>query len=319
MGGTPNPFTLVGETENDADPSTLSVTGDANYIFGSDIGDWTAATISGSFSSQLVIDSNGAWTWTADATNASIANLAKNATLTDSFTVTYDNGSGPATTTISITINNTPCFTPGTMILTATGPRPVEDLRIGDLIVTRDEGLQPIRWVGRKRITGARLLAFEDMRPIRLPANLFAPGWPVRPTDVSPLHRVLVRDPACRLWLGEDEVLVTAKMLVGYGGVHVAKELTGFDYIHILFDAHQVIYANGLPAESFHPGHIGLSGFEEEARSELLRLFPDLRAAPEVYGRSARYSVRKPEARVILQNSRFARAPATVQAKELRR
>jgi VCBS repeat-containing protein len=311
MGGVPNPFTLLGTTENDADPTELEVTGDANYIFGGDAGDWTAETIAGSFGSELTIDANGVWTWTAPASNTDIANLAKNDSLTDTFDVTYDNGvDGPQTATITITINNTPCFTPGTMILTATGPRAVEDLRIGDLVVTRDEGLQPIRWVGRKKITGARLVAFEDMRPIRLPADLLAPGWPTKTTDVSPLHRVLVRDPSCRLWLGQDEVLVPAKMLVGYGGVHVAQDLTGFDYIHILFDAHQVIYANGLPAESFHPGHIGLSGFEEEAREELLRLFPSLRAAPEVYGRAARYAVKKLEARMILQNSRFSLQPA---------
>ncbi|MEL6582519.1 MAG: Hint domain-containing protein [Pseudomonadota bacterium] len=309
MGGTPNPFTLTGTTENDANPTTLTVTGDANYLFGSDAGDWTADTIAGSFSSQLIIDTNGNWTYTADATNASISNLAKNDSLTDSFTVEYDNGTGTQTTTITITINNTPCFTPGTMILTPQGARPVESLKIGDLVVTRDEGLQPIRWVGRKKITGARLVAFEDMRPIRLPANLLAPGWPDRDTAVSPLHRVLVRDSACRLWLNQEEVLVPAKMLVGYNGVEVERDLTAFDYIHILFDHHQVIYANGLPTESFHPGHIGLSGFEDEAREELLRLFPSLRAAPEVYGRAARYSLRQFEAQLLLGSSRFSLNP----------
>lgn len=286
-------------TEDDTDP-VLTVTGNANLSFINDANSWTAEVIAGAFGSQLSIAANGNWTYTANNNDTAIQALDAGETLTETFTVGYNDFFGdPNTTDITITINGVPCFTPGTAITTPHGSRKIEQLQVGDLVVTRDNGLQAIRWIGRRKISGARLLAFPHMRPIRLPANTFAPGWPDIDTDVSPLHRVLVRSTQARLWLNQDEVLVPAKMLIGHMGIEEAPNLSSFDYIHMLFDDHQVIYANNLPTESFHPGHIGLDNFEEEAREELFTLFPSLRSMPETYGKSARYSVKQFEAQLL--------------------
>lgn len=73
-----------------------------------------------------------------------------------------------------------PCFTPGTYIATPMGDRLIEDLVEGDLVITRDHGLQSIRWVGYKKITGARLYANPHIRPISIKKGAFGPEQPSR-------------------------------------------------------------------------------------------------------------------------------------------
>jgi hypothetical protein len=74
-------------------------------------------------------------------------------------------------------------------------------------------------------------------------------------------------------------------------------------YIHLLFDTHEIIFAEGAATESFHPGGIGLSAITAAAREELFALFPDLRGMPGRYGRTARRCLRRHEARMIAPRS----------------
>lgn len=189
------------------------------------------------------------------------------------------------------------CFTPGTGIATPRGEVAVEHLRVGDVVITADNGLQAIRWIGRKPMTGARFMAFPNLRPIRIRKDAFGPGQPARDMWVSPQHRMLVRSERATLNYGDPEVLAPAKGLLNDRSVTVDYGIRQTEYIHILFDRHELVFANGTPTESFHPGETGLSAVEETARAELFEIFPELAQRPADYGPSARRGLRVQEAR----------------------
>jgi hypothetical protein len=71
------------------------------------------------------------------------------------------------------------------------------------------------------------------------------------------------------------------------------------DYVHLMFDDHQIVFAEGAACESFHPGHVGMAGMITAAREEMLAIFPDLRVAPGGYGPLARPSLRQWEAALL--------------------
>ena len=104
-------------------------------------------------------------------------------------TVTFLDGS---TMTFSEIENVIPCFTPGTTIATPKGERLVEELREVDRIITRDNGIQEIRWVGRKEMSGKSLVANPHLKPILVRAGSLGNGLPERDMLVSPNHRMLV-------------------------------------------------------------------------------------------------------------------------------
>ncbi|GHE86186.1 hypothetical protein GCM10016455_02060 [Aliiroseovarius zhejiangensis] len=179
------------------------------------------------------------------------------------------------------------CFTSDTMILTDRGERPVQDLRPGDMVVTRDNGLQPIRWMGQKTVSGTGNLA-----PIRIAPGGFGND---RPLLVSPQHRMVFAGYEASLLFAEREVMVPAKHLLdGRGAVLAPMEQV--TYFHMMFDRHEVVFANNAATESFHPGHQGLAAIDAAARDELFALFPDLRADPCHYGDTARPVLRAFEA-----------------------
>ena len=171
------------------------------------------------------------------------------------------------------------CFTPGTMIATPTGERPVESLREGDRVFTRDNGVQEIRWTGRRSLTGAALQADPALRPVRIKAGSLGHNMPERDLLVSPSHRMLMTGDRPSIFFDESEVLAAAKHLTGMKGISKVCPARGVTYHHILFDRHEVILGNGAWTESFQPGDYALSGMEAEQRAEIVRLFPDLATA----------------------------------------
>ena len=275
----------------------LITSGDIDYLLGDDTGQWTAETLTGAYGSQLVIDADGNWVYTANNADPNIQALNTGETLTEVFTVTSANG----TSTITITINGLdepPCFTKGTLIDTPHGPRAVESLRAGDLVLTRDNGPRKISWIGAREISAAGFAAFDRLRPICIQRDSFAPGVPDRDLLVSPMHRLLVRDPLAGLLFGQEEILCAAKLLVNGKTIYPCS-VRSVTYFHMLFDTHEVVSAHNLPSESFYPGQVGLSAFEAEAREEVFRLFPDLRSLPESYGKAARYILRGYEGKLL--------------------
>jgi hypothetical protein len=191
------------------------------------------------------------------------------------------------------------CFTTGTKIATLNGLVNVEDLVVGDMVVTADNGLQPIKWIGKKHISGARMQAFANLRPIKLCKDALGPGLPQDDMWLSPHHRVLISGHAPTLAFGVDQVLAPAKGICNDHSIFVDYSVKTTQYYHILFESHEVIYSNGLPSESFHPGAVGLETIEDEYRAELFQVFPDLRTAPMGFGPSARPSLKIREAAAI--------------------
>lgn len=192
------------------------------------------------------------------------------------------------------------CFAAGTMILTSQGERPVQDLRPGDLVWTRDHGYQPIRWHGRRDLGAADLAANPKMRPIRITAGALGPNLPARDLTVSPQHRILVRSQIAQRMFGAFELLVPARQLTDAPGIDEILDATAVSYIHLLFDRHEVIRSDGAETESLYPGPQTLKALRHAAE-EIFALFPELRdlsatfpgARPFATGAKARQMVQR--------------------------
>lgn len=209
------------------------------------------------------------------------------------FTYTVSTLENPALTdTAFVTLSTVPCFVAGTRIATPEGEVPVEALRTGDLVNTRDDGPQPVRWIGRRQMR-----AEGDMAPVWIRANAFGRHGSIM---VSPLHRILVANAHAELFFGEAEVLIAARDLVD--GTDVKSCPGGVvDYVHLLFDRHQVLWSNGLLSESFLPGPQTTHCFEAETVAEIATIFPEL--DPETgtgYSPAARRALKPYEARVLV-------------------
>ena len=133
-------------------------------------------------------------------------------------------------------------FTRGTHITMATGAQvPIEDIRPGDRILTRDDGAQEVRWIGQTTVR-----AVGDFAPI-----LVTRGTLNNENDllVSPDHRLFIYQRTDRIGAGRADLLVPARHLVNDDTIYVRTG--GFvDYFQILFDRHHIIYAEGIAAES---------------------------------------------------------------------
>jgi len=191
------------------------------------------------------------------------------------------------------------CFTPGTIIRTGAGTSRIEGLREGDLIQTKDNGVQPIRWIGQRRMSGARLFAMPQLRPVRFHANALGKTRPDQDLLVSPSHRVLINGEVARSLFNTSEVLVTARDLVNGTSVTIDAHAREVTYIHLLLDSHQVMWANGLETESFHPASAALETLDATDRSRLLKQFPRIGFDPYTYGSYARRNLSMSEAAIL--------------------
>lgn len=191
------------------------------------------------------------------------------------------------------------CFTPGTRIETPEGPRLVEELREGDRVQTRDNGAQEIQWVGSRRMTGARLFAMPKLRPVRIRSGALGVDRPDHELLVSPEHRMLIRGDVARALFNTPEVLVSAKDLINNSTITVDLAVREITYIHVLLPQHQILWANGVETESFHPASTALSTLATEDRARLLDLYPNLEYEPHTYGGFARRNLSGSEAAIL--------------------
>jgi len=171
---------------------------------------------------------------------------------------------------------NVACFGRGTMIETKEGARPVEELGVGDLIRTFDNGFQPIRWIGATRLSLRDLLRRPELRPVRVPANSLGKGLPRRDLIVSPQHRLMLGGYDVQLNFALDQVLAPAISLCGKSGIHIESEMRAVEYYHFMFDRHEVVFSEDLPSESFLVGDTIRNGMDEAQLKEILTLFPEL-------------------------------------------
>jgi Ca2+-binding RTX toxin-like protein len=213
--------------------------------------------------------------------------------------LTIENG-GDTVNPVDLTIENTavPCFVKGTMIATIGGGVSVEMLKMGDKVITRDNGIQEIRWIGSRKVA-----AVAKMAPVKIAAG--AMGKNEQDLWLSPNHRVLKTGAELDLLFETNEVLVAAKHLVGQAGI---TQVSGgeVEYFHILFDDHQIILSNELWTESFHPGQEGMGAFDDDVRQEILYLFPHLLDGGDCasYGDTARTVLKAYEARLLTASHR---------------
>lgn len=170
------------------------------------------------------------------------------------------------------------CFTPGTLIATPAGERPIETLAAGQKVLTRDHGPQVLRQVLETRLDYASLVARPHLRPVLLRKGGLGQAVPEEDMLISPNHRVLVGADHTVLELEAHEALVSAKHLVHNGHIRVVDTL-GVTYILPIFDRHQIVLANGLWMEAFNPADQSLNGLGNAQRSEIEELFPGLAAA----------------------------------------
>ncbi|MGB3408246.1 MAG: peroxidase family protein [Jannaschia sp.] len=180
------------------------------------------------------------------------------------------------------------CFTPGTRLITGAGKRQIETLRPGALVLTLDHGLQPVRWIGRTRVRARGRLA-----PVLMETGALGNS---RRLSVSPQHRMVLASGLAEMMFGTQDVLAPAIALTGRAGIS-RQEGGTVDYIHILFDRHEIVLSEGIPSESFHPGVVALSTLDTATRSEISTLFPQI--ADVGYGPFARPGLRGREARLL--------------------
>ena len=202
--------------------------------------------------------------------------------------------------TTGATIPGWVCFAAGTLIRTRFGDVPIECLKVGDLVHTRDDGLQKIRWFGSRKLP-LTSDTVHGSTPVRISAGALGPDAPSKDLLVSQQHRILLQGVAAELLFGEDEVLVPAKHLLNGTDIAYATDLTSVEYVHIMFDTHQIVTSNGLTSESFHPGAVGLGNIDGAAKEEMFRIFPDLRDDTGAYGPTARLTIKAHQAAVLME------------------
>lgn len=188
------------------------------------------------------------------------------------------------------------CFTSGTLIETDRGARAVETLVPGDLVWTEDAGLQPLRWIGQRRVSQAAQEENAALRPVIFTPGSLGPGQPLRRMALSQQHRLCRADWRTQLYFGAEEVLVPARALVNGDTVRLGLPVGPVTYVHFLFDTHQIVRAEGVLTESFYPSAHAMGGLEAAARAELLGLFPELARAAGAALRTARPALRRRQA-----------------------
>lgn len=265
--------------QNDPTPETFSINGGAPQGFDSSVVyDATITYLDGT---------------TATITAVVFQDVNGNTYLAPEFTANADQAALEAGPLLSITLNaltggvNTyagmtgdrqafnfvPCFVAGTRLATPEGWRGIETLAVGDLVMTQDHGFERVRWIGRTTVPAVGALV-----PIRIRAGTLGQGMPCRDLLVSPQHRMLLRSRIAERMTGTREVLVPAVKLLDVPGVERASDLAEVTYLHLMFDQHEIVFAEGAPTESLLPGPQALEALGHDAAEELRTLFPELEA-----------------------------------------
>ena len=144
------------------------------------------------------------------------------------------------------------------------------------LVWTKDDGYQPVRWIGTRQMAKTDLEANANIRPIRIKAGALGQNMPEPDLTVSPQHRILMNSKPARRLYGEDEVLVAAKHLLQVEGVDLELDTDSVTYGRFLFDRHRIVESEGAKTESLFTVPEALKTVDSAARVEILHLFPEL-------------------------------------------
>jgi hypothetical protein len=271
--------TVVNLTGNDIDATggTLTIT----QINGVPVTEGSVVTLPSGLA--IMVNGDGSITVISDATDTP-----------GEVSFSYEVANGGGVTDVGfVTGAVVPCFVAGTRIDTRRGPIRVEDIVLGDLVLTLDDGWQPVRWHGARQVTSTGAFA-----AVLIPAGSFGDHGALA---VSPQHRLYFTGWRAELYCGEAEVLVKAVHLARAGRLQQDRSGRPVSYHHLMFDRHQIIRAEGLWSESYHPGPATLSNHDPETRDEILALFPELATDPaHGYGPIARPEATSQAAALIL-------------------
>lgn len=247
-------------------PNTGNMIVSAGYVIGGTT--FAAQHITFSISSTFPITVSGTFTPT-------LADFGGSPTASGHFSVAETGasttGRAPLLDNLSVDV---PCFARGTLITTQQGIVCVEDLAIGDHVLTMDNTYQPIRWIGRATLDAAALALKPKLRPVRIAAGALGNGLPSRDLIVSPQHRILARSIVAQRMFETSEILVPAIKLITLDGIEQMTDTTEVEYIHLMFDRHEIVFSNDAPTESLYLGKMALRALGAEAREEIVALFP---------------------------------------------
>ncbi len=170
----------------------------------------------------------------------------------------------------------------GALVRTPDGPRPVERLRPGDRVATRDGGLQPVLAIWCREVSGTLMQADPGLAPVCIEAQAFGVALPLERLRIAPDHKVLLPGYLLDGAQGCVSCLVEIGDLAsGAGPVSPEAARRPLRFYTIVFATHQVFCANGLAVESFHVSPCSQRQIAPCLAEEVQRLFPDMDSAPE--------------------------------------
>ncbi len=246
----------------------------SNTIKGFAVGD--TIDLADSDAIKIKLGANNVLTISGGTTGTVKIHLAKSDSFAaDVFHLNSDGGSG-----LFITETEQPCYCRGTLILTDRGERRVEELQIGDRLVTLAGARRPIKWIGRRGYAGRHILGRQDILPICIKPGALRDDVPRRDLWISPHHAMFL-----------EGVLIEARDLVNGVSIVQAAQVDEVEYFHLELDTHDVILAEGAPSETFidddsrmmfHNAHEYALLYPDEPRNPPRFCAPRLREGYEV-------------------------------------
>jgi hypothetical protein len=192
--------------------------------------------LANSDATKIELGANNVLTISGGTTGTVKIHLAKSESFAgDVFHLESDGGSG-----LFITESDQPCYCRGTLILTDRGERKVEELEIGDELVTLAGEHRPIKWIGRRGYAGRYILGRQDILPICIKPGALGDDVPRRDLWISPHHAMFL-----------EGGLIEARDLVNGVSIVQATQVDEVEYFHLELDSHDVIIAEGAPSETF--------------------------------------------------------------------
>ncbi len=171
------------------------------------------------------------------------------------------------------------CFTAGTLIETDMGLVKVENLSVGDRVRVKNGAYRPLRLKLSRTIANEELKQNPKLAPIRISAHALGNGLPHRDLLVSRQHRLLCASSEAKQMFGKKNALIAAVRLLNLQGIEIDQSVTSVEYFHLVFDSHQIIFANGALTESFLICDRTLSGLSADAQDEIFAIFPNLKSS----------------------------------------
>jgi hypothetical protein len=258
----------------------------ADYFLGTGFGDGAADIVVDFNNTEDILDLRQFFETLADVIAATTENLDGSISIDLSLGTRVGAALGGSVQVFDTTIAklsdlhvNVLCFVSGTLIKTRHGDVTIEDLTVGDLVYTVDNGYRPILWIGNRIVDETELTLRPKLKPVYIRAGALGNNTPEIDLKVSPQHRVFVRSKIAMRMFGTSEILIPAIKLVELDGIYQLRDCSDVTYWHMMFDVHEIVLSNGAQTESLFTGPEALLGISIAAREEITALFPQVVAS----------------------------------------